>query len=299
MKHFLVILALVAMVWLGITMAEQDSYPLTVKVEMVGYDTVRYSVVSRDSLLPLTVRMSGFDALIHSLRPNNSVLRVDMGDGHEAVAVAMLEDQLMHCILGAKQVESEMDSLHLVLAERSCRSYVPRIDDVNFSFDEQYGLYGEPRIVPGEVVLYGPAEVLASIPEVKVAAADLHGIKASGSYRLPLEPVWLHYADVHPSCSYVDVYLPVEAYVEHTFRVPITVLDADTTVSLKLYPEEVSIRAWVAQRDLHRKPDFVVAVNYADVFLHDGRLTPQLMEFPSYVRPRNVEPSEIQCVVFK
>lgn len=299
MKHFLVILALVALVWLGVSMAEQNDYPVSVKVEMVGYDTVRYSVVSRDTLLPLMVRMSGFDAFINSLRPENNVLQVDMGEGREAVAVSQLEDQLVHSILGARQVNSDVDSLHLVLAERSCRTYVPRIDDVDFSFVEQYGLYGEPRVTPGEVTLFGPAEALDSIDEVRVAATDLRDIKASGTYRLPLEPVWLQYADVHPSCTYVDVYLPVEAYVERTFRVPITVLDADTTVSLKLYPEEAIVRAWVAQRDLNRTPDFLVAVNYGDVFLHEGRLAPRLVEFPSFVRPRNVEPDEVQCVVIK
>ncbi len=280
-------------------MAEQDDYPVEVKVEMCGFDTIRYSIRYCDTLLPVTARMSGFDALINSLRPGERVLQVEVPEGREAVAVAQLEDQLMHAILGARQVESEMDSLRLVLAPRSHRTYVPCIDDVDFSFDEQYGLYGEPRVTPSEVTLYGPAEVLATIDEVHVAAADLRNIKSSKTYRLPLEPVWLKYADVHPSCTYVDVYLPVEAYVERTFRVPITVLDADTTVSLKLYPEEATVRAWVAQRDLHRTSDFIVAVNYRDAIVHDGRLTPQLLEFPSYVRPRNIEPAEIQCVVIK
>ena len=68
---------------------------------------------------------------------------------------------------------------------------------------------------------------------------------------------------------------------------------------LRLYPENARVRAWVAQRDLLREPEFVVAVNYGDIFLHEGRLEPRLVEFPAYLRPRSVEPSVIQCVVIK
>ena len=45
MKHFLVILGLTALVWLGVSMSENDEYPMRVRVEMTGYDTVRYFVL--------------------------------------------------------------------------------------------------------------------------------------------------------------------------------------------------------------------------------------------------------------
>lgn len=299
MKHFLVILAIVALVWFGVSMSELDDYPMQVNVEMTGYDTIRYAVVSRDSVLHVNARMSGFDALVNTLRNKDCTITVEMPEGHETVAVSQLEDQLTRAILRVRQVTCDEDSLHLVIAPRSHRSYVPQIDDVNFSFDEQCGLYGEPRVTPEVVTLYGPEEALASIDELRLAACNLRNIDHSATYRLPLQPVWQQFSDVHPSSTYVEVYLPVEPYVERTFRVPITVLGADTTVSLKLYPEEASVRVWIAQRDLNRVPEFVVGVNYSDVFLRDGHLTPQLLEFPSFVRPRNVEPSEIQCVVIK
>ena len=31
----------------------------------------------------------------------------------------------------------------------------------------------------------------------------------------------------------------------------------------------------------------------------DWGLTPRLVQFPSWVRPRSVEPSEVQCVIIK
>ena len=55
MKRFLVILGITALVWLGVSMAESGEYPMEVRVEMVGYDTIRYAVVSADTVLPLKV----------------------------------------------------------------------------------------------------------------------------------------------------------------------------------------------------------------------------------------------------
>ncbi|MBR4739312.1 MAG: hypothetical protein IK058_04840 [Bacteroidales bacterium] len=297
MKRFLVILGLTALVWLGVSMADNGEYPMEVRVEMVGFDTVRYAVVSADSVLPLKVTMSGFNAFVNSRRQHD--IQVSVPQGREAVAVSSLKKQLLRSILGAKEVTSVVDSLHVVLSLRGQRTYKPRIDDVTFSFTEQHGLYGEPTVTPSEVVLYGPDEVLARIDDVKVAAADICNVSASGTYRLPLAPVWEQYPDVKPSCTEVTVYLPVEPYVERDYRVRITVLGADTTVSLRLYPEEATVRAWVPQCDLHRDPEFVVAVNYDDIFLNEGHLTPRLVEFPSYMRPRSVEPEEIQCVVIQ
>lgn len=299
MKRFLVILGLTVVVWLGVSMSAESVYPVQMRVTMVGYDTVRYAVVSADTVLPLQVRMSGFNAFWGTLRHQKDTLQVTCPQDRGAVAVSSLTGRLRNKIHGAQQVTSTVDSLRIVLSERSSRAYRPVLDDVDFTFANQYGLYGEPTITPAEVTLYGPMEALSQIGEVRVAAANLDGISTDGTYRLPLEPVWQQYADVRPSCTDVDVYLPVEAYVEREYKVPIRVLDADSTVSLRIYPEEATVRVWVPQRDLHREPEFVVAVDYADVLLYDGHLSPRLLQFPAYVRPRKVEPQDIQVVIIR
>lgn len=297
MKRFLVILLLTAIVWLGVSLNEENEYPLTVNVEMVGYDTLRYAVVSADTVLPLKVTMSGFNAFLNSHTTQR--VSVELSDGEDAVPVSSLNRQLLHSILGAKAVSSPVDSLHITLALRGQRTYKPRIDEVKFSFTDQHGLYGEPTVTPAEVTLYGPDEVLAGIKEIKVAATEIANVNASATYKLPLDPVWQQYADVHPSCTEVSIYLPVEAYVEKEYTVPITVMDADTSVSLRLYPDKAIVHAWVPQCELMREPQFTVSVNYNDIFLQEGRLTPRLTEFPSYLRPRSIEPREIQCVVIQ
>lgn len=280
-------------------MSEEQEYPMRVRVQMAGFDTVRYAVVEADSLLDVRVRMAGFNLFLHGLFDDTPKLVVEMKEGESAVAVSDLNEPLRRCIMGATQVITRTDSLRVRIAERRSKVYQPRLKDVDFSFTEQYGLCGEPVIRPANVVLYGPEEALDKIDELCVAATSIPNVNESATYRLPLEPVWERYPDVYPSVREVEVYVPVEPYVEHQYRVPIAVSGADTTVSLRLYPEEAVVRVWVPQRDIGREPDLKVSVEYAEILQSGGVVSPRLTEFPSYVRPRSVEPHEVQCVIIK
>ena len=297
MKQFLVILGLTALVWLGVSMGETDTYTLPVRVKMTGFDTVRYAVVQADTTITLRVESNGYNALMRSVRDERPTLQVDM-TGRRSVAGSELCEMARRQLHGLHSVSTDKDSLRLLLAERSSRTFIPIIDDVEFAFAEQYGLYGQPTVTPSEVTLYGPENDIARIKEVRLAATKINNISKSGHYRLRLQPVWEQYADVHPSVCEVDVYVPVETYVEREYKIPIEVAGADTTVELHLYPDVATLHVWVAQRDIQRIPEFTVTIDYADVVSHH-RLVPRLIRFPTYLRPRSIEPAEVQCVVIR
>ena len=302
MKHFLIILGLTALVWLGVSMSEEHEYPLRVHVEMTGYDTVRYAVLQADTTLQLQVEMAGFNAAAVSLLKLSPTVGIEMADEglYRAVALADVADNLRGQLspLGVKRVAGGRDSLRLQLAERAHRTFRVLIDSVSFSFSEQHGLYGEPKVTPATVTLYGADSVLAAVDGLQVARAEIAGISQTVTYRLPLSPVWQQLGDVRTTATEVEVYVPVETYVEREYTAPVEVTGADSTMRMRLYPSVVKVRVWVAKRDLERAPEFRVAIDYADV-LAGNRLTPRLVQFPSWVRPRSVEPSEVQCVIIK
>ena len=303
MKHFLVILAITALVWCGVSMSETHDYPMSLHVEMMGFDTVRYAVVRADTLVPVHVGMPGFNAAAVSLIGMHLHVELPMtAEGlNRSVAWTDVEDAFRQQLssFGVRRLAAGRDSLRLALAERSHRTLRVSLDSAHFAFREQYGLYGEPRVTPATVTLYGPDAILAGITDIQVQPTTITDIAATASYTLRLDPQWRRHGDVRADVSEVTVYLPVEPYVERDYMVPIVVEGADTSVRMKVYPEEARVRVWVAQCDLDRVPEFRVAINYADVLASDGRLAPQLLQFPSWVRPRYVEPSEVQCVVIR
>ncbi|MBR1785442.1 MAG: YbbR-like domain-containing protein [Bacteroidales bacterium] len=299
MRQFLVILGLTALVWLGVSMSEERDCNYAVKVRITGYDTVRYAIVEADSALLVNARLTGFNAMLNSLFRRHPAVDVEMADNHHAVAVADIEGLLRRSISGATRVDCITDSLRFRLDERASRVFEPLIDRVQFSFSGQHGLYGEPTIAPHTVTLYGPRSVLDSIESLHVAEASIEGIDKSGDYRLPLEPVWNTCPDVHPSCREVTVSVPVEAYVECEYRVPVSVSGVDSAVDVMLYPEFATVRAWVAQRDLGGSPDFRVSVDYGEILAGKEYVEARIEQFPSHVRLRSVEPAMINCVILQ
>lgn len=301
MKRFLVILGLTAIVWLGVSMSEPMEYPVQVRVNYTGYDTVRYAMLSADTSLTLRITSDGYTAFLLGLIDEVPEVEVPVsGSGMQRSAdIGVLYAAVREGMVGIRGVTCGVDSLRVTLAERGHKTLRPNLDQVSFEFAEQYALYGQPSITPSEVTLYGPEEVLATITSLPVAKTTVSGIQASGSYTMRLEPVWRIAGDVHPSCSEVTVYVPVEAYVERDYKVPVQVVGADTSVSVHVYPPDVTLHVWVAQRDLHREPEFSISVDYADIIKGGSHIVPQLTEFPGYVRPRGITPKEVQCVIIK
>lgn len=303
MKHFLVILGLTALVWLGVSMSEVHEYPMHIHIEMTGYDTLRYAVVHADTLLPVQAEMSGFNAAAIDLLHIKGHVSIEMpAEGLvRSVAFADVGDNLRQQLapIGVRRLSSSRDSLRMVLAERGRRECRVVLDSARFSFRQQYGLYGEPMISPSTVTLFGPDSVINAVGCLHVLPVAIDDISATSTYRLELDPVWERLGDVRASHTEVEVYLPVEPYVEREYHSPIEVDGADSTVRLRLYPDMARVRVWIAQRDLDRVPEFRVAISYDDVLAGNGRLTPRLVQFPSWVRPRSVEPAEVQCVIIK
>lgn len=318
MKHFLAILGLTALVWLAVAMSEYHEYPLHVKVEMKGYDTDRYAVLSADTALAISLEFSGFNAFWLGVRNKEVKLSLDMHselvhkysrwrDGRQelcrTVAVDDLDEMLREQLdgYGIRNLNSSRDSLQLLLVERSHKVLRPSIDSLSFSFADGYGLYGEPIVSPREVTLYGTEEALAQINELNVKPLNITGIDGSRRYRLVLEPVWKEFGDVYVSSEYLTLTLPVERFVEREYSLPVTVEGADTTVNLRIYPDHVNVRVWVAQKDIPSvsADRFLLVANYRDILNGSQRLKLRLARFPEGVRIRSFSSDEVQYVIIK
>ena len=267
MKRFLVILGLTAVVWLGVSMSESMDYTVPVKIRYVGYDTVRYALADADTVLPMRITSSGYVAFLMGQMETSPEVQVSIKGNslQSAIGTDSLYAAVRQSVTGIKDVSCSIDSLRVTLVERGSKTFRPTLDAVSFEFAERYGLYGEPVVTPAEVVLYGPEEVLSAIGSLPVATTTVSGISKSQSYTLPLEPVWEQYGDVRPSCTEVQVFVPVESFVERTYKVPIMVDGADSSVAVHVYPPEATLHMWVAQRDLHREPELTAALIAAQV----------------------------------
>ena len=165
MRRFLVILGLTAIVWLGVSMAEPMEYSVRVRVDYVGYDTVRYALASADTAYNVRIGSDGYTAFLIGLLDQEARVQVSVsGQGlQRAVSVDNLYSAVREELPSIRSVSCNTDSLRVTLVERSSKTFRPTVDNVNFEFAEQYGLYGQPVITPSEVTLYGSEADLAKM----------------------------------------------------------------------------------------------------------------------------------------
>lgn len=288
-----------ALLWLVLTLSEHHIYPVRVNLSWEGFDSLRNVVMERDSVLTIDVQGNGFSIMMHrwELRNRAAVLNVK---GDTVVRASDCVGGLMAQMgfQGVEVVKCHPEQLRLRLATLESRSYVPKLNGVEMSFAEGYGLYGAVRVVPDSVTLYGSRESLSKIDELRVAETELKGLDTAGIYPVALDPVWKKYADVRPSHREVQLVVGVEEYTERSYRVPVQVRGLDSGSVAKLYPQQVEVSFWVAERDFTRVSEemFEAGVNYDP---EESQWKVEVKRFPEFVRIKGVKPSAVQYVLFR
>lgn len=299
-------------------MTETREYSLPVNIRFSGFDAKRYAVVSADTAVTLQVESSGFNMFLLSIRKESPTFDFDVrnefvrrhlqkrgiaDDLCLSVAlsdlIAMLSDRFSS--FDVKAVGAARDSLQLVLNERAHKVFHPDLNQLRIVFSDGYGLYGEPMVSPMEVTLFGPPEVLAAIDRVGVKPTQLDNVCETGSFRVPLDDSWKKKGDVYASTEMLTINIPVKRYVERDVVVPITIDASGTGEHLRLYPDRVVLRVWVAQDEVAAiSPDrFLVCANSDDIISGAQKLKLTLSRFPRNVRIRSMEPEEIEYIIIK
>ena len=304
-RTLLVIIAITALVWFVWAMSDVQTYPTQVRVEMTGLDTARYAVVKADTMLSIDVESDGFSAMRRYFKLKRHEVMVDMTTasgtaGRLGVAVpdfiSSLKEQLG--LPSALKVTSSQDSIRIWVSARKSRGYVPKLRNVNFKFTNQCGLYGEPKIYPDTVWLYGSEMSLSKVDELFTKAVTVDGISGNDTVILDLEPVWEKYSDLRVSTKQVELRIPTQPYTEKMFKLPIGVENGDTNLRVKLYPEYVDVTIWVPIKE-HSK--ILAEQLEASIVLRRNEDRGQVMikNFPSSVRVKSITPEYVQYVIIK
>lgn len=311
-KPFLVVLICTIAVWMGAAMSEEQNYSTTYHVEWRGLDTSRFVIAQADTTVDVILRSNGFHALSRSLDERYQHLIIDvsksMPEQHGNKFAIRMDTRYVvqrsnqrNDVGGISTVSSKRDQLELVLAERHYKMFKPQLRGVEYSFAPQYGVGGEALVMPDSVVLYGSQKSLDKIDEITTLPTVIANIDRSGKHSIDLNPAsWQRYPDVYPSTDHVEIYIPVRRFAEKTIDVPVKVVDLNTSMKVKLYPDNVQVQLLASTDDYStmNANDFQALAHYSDT-LKNGVMQVKLARFPSSARIISVSPSEVRFVIIK
>ena len=311
-RAFMVVLVTTFLVWFVASMSEEKEYTATIPVDYIGYDTARYALVSADTAVTLSIRSNGFRAVGRSFSLPDKHIAINIGslfhgmpDSEEAIAFVLRTDRLQETFASQLHLPGHVsilpitEKLHLKIAQRCCKAFVPQLKNVDFTFTMGRGVYGAPVVSPDTVFLYGSMEHLSQIDQLTTAPATIANVVASSTYTLPLDTVWQRFPDLRVSTHEVQVHVPVEEYTENSYTLPLHLIAADTLLKVRVYPTDVKVSFWVAKKDYTstRPNDFKAVVTYNSAALSTARVV--VSEFPDFVRIKSVQPDTVQIVRIK
>lgn len=147
---------------------------------------------------------------------------------------------------------------------------VPVTSRVKTSFADGFLATGQPVFVPDSIVVTGPGDLLAELTEWPTEAVSVTEVEEDVRQTVALAPPA---NSLTPSRSTVEYTLDVEAFIQRTLDVPVTVINAPEVDSFQIIPAVVRLRVTLPQTSYYLigPDDFSIVADLGDTRNENGK----------------------------
>lgn len=157
----------------------------------------------------------------------------------------------------------------------------------------QYHVYGDPKVNPSSVTVFGPKNLLDTL--TAVYTETLHAVNASDDI---VQTMAINYYDgaIRAEEKTAEVVVEVEQYTEIDIEVPVTVTDS---VNLRFFPERMKVKCMVPIRDYANitPASFTVLADTAQLHRLQPVLDIRLVQVPEHVQVVKTEPDQVEYLI--
>ncbi len=195
------------------------------------------------------------------------------------------------CEITAIKPDTLFFSLDRVVSKR-----VPVKPDIELITDRQYFVKGELICSPDSVTMTGPKQILDTITRIRTVFKKYTGLNEPIKKNLSL------LASKHFSLSErrVTVTVPVEQFTEAEVSVPVRILNIPDSIDIKIFPDAVTVRFFVAITDYKRIGDSpleaVVDIKKVDLRLVD-RIPVEVLNVPDFISSLRFSPDKVDFLI--
>lgn len=258
---------------------------LTLRVQSDGY-TILSSMMKYKR--PLRYNVNAFSLYSLSL-DSTSVYTLTIS------AKDLLSDELNEKSKNIQILDIDPDTLFFNFS-RVKKKKVPiaiRIKPADNLFQRQYMLNGDPYAIPDTTEVTGPSFIVDTLSRVYTRALTLSNLSDTVSKNTTLEKInRLEFQD-----KKVKVFIPVDEFTESELVVPIHQLNVPDTLTLKIFPNSITMKYLVTLSNYDKVKDeqFSAYVDFNSIDLAtDSRVKIELDTLPPFIHnvklsQRNVE----------
>ena len=258
-----------------------DNFDLSVQGR--GFDILRYKMGKSPE--PVVINLSRLNHIL----AKESTMEFHLG------TAALFEEIKMQLPANIGLTMIQPDTIYFVFSNYG-EKRVPVKPVLDLHFDSQCRIDGIVSVSPTEVTVNGPDLILDTLQAVYTKRIVARGVTTDINKNVDLQPIE-GVAIVHRK---VKVNVPVSKFTEAVATVPITVAGEPDSLTVRLMPNEATIRYWVSTNDYSRinHTDFKVEADARQIKSMMGMQLPVSVTVqPANVYNVNVEPQIVSFVL--
>ncbi|MDG5798741.1 YbbR-like domain-containing protein [Marinilabiliaceae bacterium ANBcel2] len=256
---------------------------VTMEVSATGYTLVRQYL--SNPFIPVSIDVSAMNRMV---RNNREYAYITTSEQEELV-----KEQLL---LGIELLSIVPDTIFLNVEEKHQETFPVKLKG-DIKFETQHAVAGDITINPDSVLVLGPRSLIET----------LSAVYARYTYDQPLRTPYegtlaiIKDERLQYIVEKVDVNIPVEPFSEHSYSIPIEVLNLPDSLRIKTFPPnaEVTFRAVISRFENISENDFRLIVDGSTVLREDrpNRLRVEIKETPENIRSVDIVPLFVEYLI--
>lgn len=295
--------------WYLNSLEKTVEYDMKYPVRYINLPQERVLAEDLPSTIELFLKGPGYSILKLRLAGNRSPVILDVSTinyrrvpGSRTLSYYIITSGLIPKLRNQLRAECEISSIKpdtlFFSFDRIITRKVKVVPDIEISTEKQYLVKGSIIAEPDTISITGPKRILDTVNTVKTKLRKLRGVN---------ETITRSFALVTPggctvSSKKVIITIPVEQFTEAEINVPVKILNCPDSISVKIFPDVVSVKCLVAVSDYKKFEEipFEVVLDLALADLNSSEKIPVgFRNIPPFVSSLRVTPSKVDFLIEK
>lgn len=268
----------------------------------IKYEAIPNNIVFLDSLPPtinIRLRDDGFSMFRYFFHRKDT-LRLDIssiikGNSTKVLQGIAFDQYVRNSIFLTSQLIS-YDPVRISFSYAPLDSKkVPVIFDGSISLSPGYLLSNDIKITPDSVTVYGSNMALNKILYLYTTKDTISSVESNKNLKVKLSGP----KNIKIVPNTVDIFVPVEAYVQKNLEIPVECLNLPNNLNVKFFPSKVKLSFFVgvSKSDSVAEKNFSVVVDYEDLKVSSKSSIPvRIAARPEYVGSLSISPSNVEFI---
>lgn len=301
---FLFFVLLATLFWLLIRLSDDFTVQDSFEIVFVDLPADKWMPAPRSQKLKLSVTSTGFNILENSvLRNKNKKVLLSLrqvtyrkqNQNTYFISAQNLREELADKLdVDASDILFNEDEIYFTLEDLKSKT-VPVVLQQQLSFRPEYELYGQVKITPLAVKVFGPEEVLDTLKQIYTEPLIRNDVfeGISDSISLRLSP-W----QLTSNIDTVHIDIEVERFTEASVTIPII---PPNRPALRLFPDQARVFYLVAMRDFQNidAKSFVISVDTSGLHARSQFLNITVVKKPAQVHVSRISPEEVEYLILQ